>query len=145
MTAAEYLCRPDEIRQEIARIRSRIEALRRLAGRLTLTLRDVRVQTSADPHAAQALLAEAADAERGLSRLEEALQQAVADTARYISVLPDGQQIRVLALRYLEGRRWEDVAALLDYSARNVFRLHRLALSLLPPPPELPEEEGFPE
>ena len=143
MTVREYIGRPDAIRQEIARKQARIAALRRLASRVSSPPQEVRVRTSPDPARTQGLLAEVVDGERELLLLEETLEQAVADTALFIAGLPDDRLIRLLELRYLEGCGWEEISGRLGYSPSRTFALHRQALSLLPPPPEDPEEGAY--
>lgn len=135
MTAQEYLKRPETIRQEIRRRRTRIETLRRLATRFSGQLSDVRVRTSPDPARMQAFLAEAADEERAVAELEEKRKQALADTALLISRLPEEKMIRVMEMRYLDLLEWEEIIGRIG-SATTVYRLHRLALDILTPPPE---------
>lgn len=144
MTAAEYLSRPAALRRAAARERNRVDTLRGLCTRLTSRLREIRVQASPDPARLQSLLAEIADGEAEIRRMEEALSRALEDTALYISSLPDERLIRVLELRYLEGLSWEDLSWQAGYSRACVFRYHRQALGLLPPPPAPPEEDPGP-
>ena len=136
MTAHEYLERPEAIRMEICRKRTRIETLRRLAVRFSPGFSDNRVQSSPDPARMQSFLAEAADEEQEILLLEEARKQALADAALLISRLPDARMARILEMRYLDRLCWEDIAEEADCSTGHVYRLHRLALDLLTPPPE---------
>lgn len=140
MTVLEYLLRPETIQRKIDRKYSRIAALRRNAERLTAPPQEVRVQSTPDPAFIQTLLAEAADEELAISRLQEKKLQVLAETALYLSVLPD-RQLSVMELHYLDGCCWKDTALRLDYSLSSVFRLHQQALSMLPLPPEAPEED----
>ena len=96
MTALDYLGRPEALRREIAREKDRIESLRELCTRVSARLRKVTVRSSPDPARMQDLIARIADGEQELRRLEEDLRQALADTALYISSLPDERMIRVL-------------------------------------------------
>ena len=138
MTVREYLRRPEALRREILRRRARIGALRELASRLTFALQEVSVRSSPDPTRMQELLAEAADEEREVLRLEKGLEQSLADTALYISCLPDERLIRVLQLRYLELYDWPEISLRMGYCASGTFALHSRALRLLPPPPADP-------
>ena len=140
MTVREYLNRPEKLKHEILRQRARAETLRRLSVRYAAPPQEVRVRTSPDPTRTQEFLAEVADTEQEILRLEEEQNQAKADTALFISRLPDERLIRLLDLRYLEGLRWEETAAYLGYSISRTYYLHQLALSLLPPPPAVPGE-----
>ena len=140
MTALDYLGRPEALRREIAREKDRIDSLRELCTRVSARLRKVTVRSSPDPARMQDLIARIADGEQELRRLEEDLRQALADTALYISSLPDERMIRVLELRYLEGLSWEQTSRVMGYCRAGVFRYQQEALLLLPPPPADPEE-----
>ena len=140
MTVPDYLRRPEAIRREILREQKRIGVLRGLSARLTARMQQVSVRSSPDPTRLQSLMAEIVDGENEILRLQEDLKQALADTAVYISLLPEEHLIRVLEARYLDGFGWEESASRLGYSLTSVFRYHRQALLLLPPPPEVPEE-----
>ena len=132
MIAPDVLLKPRAIRREIERKQMRIETLRRFAEHLASPLREVRVKSSPDPTRMQALLAEAADEEKQLPLLEAELEQALTAAAITVSTLPDERLVRLMELRYLECRSWEDVAAEMGYSQSQMFKLHRHALSLLP-------------
>lgn len=137
MTPQEYLLRPRVIRQEILRKENRIASLRRHTARLTSALRDVRVRTSPDPAFVQEILAEIADEEQAIFRLEEEHTRALTGIALYVSLLP-AVYAELLEARYLDGLSWARTMDRLGYSRSSVFRIHRQALSLLPPPPEDP-------
>ena len=135
MTVQDYLLRPELIRQEIRRKQERIESLHRYTTRLSAVLRDVRVKSTPDPAYVQAILAEIADEEQAILRLQEDLTRALADVALYISRLP-AACVTLLEVRYLDGLTWPQVMDRLGYSRTSVYRIHRQALDLLPPPPE---------
>ena len=135
MTVREYLRRPDTIRREILRRRARAAALRDLAASFSPVLKQVTVRSSPDVTRTQELLADAADEDAEVLRLAEELGQVLAETAVYISSLPDERLIRVMRLRYLEGLEWPDIAVRMGYCASRTFELHCRALRLLPPPP----------
>lgn len=139
MTAREYLERPEAIRREIGRRRIRIETLRRLATRFAAEPSEVRVRSTPDPTRMQAFLAEAADEEREIRRLEEQRRRAFADAALLISRLPEEKMARILELRYLDLLPWEEITDRVGVSASRVYRLHQLALDILTPAPD-PED-----
>ena len=139
MTAREYLERPEAIRREIGRRRIRIETLRRLATRFAAEPSEVRVRSTPDPTRMQAFLAEAADEEREIRRLEEQRRRAFADAALLISRLPEEKMARILEMRYLDLLPWEEITDRVSVSASRVYRLHQLALDILTPAPD-PED-----
>ena len=140
MTAKEYLQRPKQIVQEIRRKQGRIETLKRLATRLGPELSDIRVQTTPDPARIQGFLAEAADEEREIARLEGKLQEALCDSARLIARLPNEEMARILERRYLDEWTWEEIIEEMDISRTQVYERHRIALDILTPAPEAEEE-----
>ena len=141
MTAKEYLQRPKQIVQEIRRKQGRIETLKRLATRLGPEMSDIRVQTTPDPARIQGFLAEAADEEREIARLEGKLQEAMCDSARLIARLPNEEMARILERRYLDEWTWEEIIEEMDISRTQVYERHRIALDILTPAPEAEEEE----
>ena len=142
MTAKEYLERPEAIAREIRRKQARTETLKRLASRLGPALSDIRVQTTPDPTRVQGFLAEAADEEREIARLEEKLQEALCDSARLIARLPSEEMARILERRYLDRWSWEEIIEEMDISRTQVFERHRTALDILTPAPETDDEEN---
>ena len=140
MTAKEYLERPEAIAREIRRKQARTETLKRLATRLGPALSDIRVQTTPDPTRVQGFLAEAADEEREIARLEEKLQEALCDSARLIARLPSEEMARILERRYLDRWSWEEIIEEMDISRTQVYERHRIALDILTPAPEAEEE-----
>ena len=142
MTAKEYLQRPKQIVQEIRRKQGRIETLKRLATRLGPEMSDIRVQTTPDPTRVQGFLAEAADEEREIARLEEKLQEALCDSARLIARLPSEEMARILERRYLDEWTWEEIIEEMDISRTQVYERHRTALDILTPAPETDDEEN---
>lgn len=137
MTAFDYLRRPDKIRFEIERRKRRIEFLRRMSSQFSPILREVRVRESPDPVRMQSFLAEAADEEREILRLEEARQQALVDTALAISLLPDEQTVTLMGMRYLEKYTWKEIETKLLLSRTSVYRIHHQALAWLDALPEI--------
>ena len=139
MTVIEYLSRPQKLRKQIARKLVRVESLRWFASRLTPTVREVEVKSTPDPARMQAFLSEAADEEQAVLRMRKELDRVLDETALYISYIPDSRIVRVMELRYLEGLDWQEIALEMDYFISSVYRVHRKALAMLPPPPEVPE------
>ena len=142
MTAKEYLQRPKQIVQEIRRKQGRIETLKRLATRLGPEMSDIRVQTTPDPARIQGFLADAADEEKEIARLEEKLQEALCDSARLIARLPNEEMARILERRYLDEWTWEEIIEEMDISRTQVYERHRIALDILTPAPETDDEEN---
>ena len=102
MKVPEVIRRPKDLRREMERKQTRIDTLRRFAQQLTAPLQEVKIKSGPDPARFQALLAEAADEEQELKKLEEERVQAVTEAVLAFSALPDERMIRIMELRYLE-------------------------------------------
>jgi len=139
MTAREYLERPETMRLEICRKRTRIETLRRLATRFSAPPDAVRVKASPDPSRMETFLAEAADEEQAIRLLEEKRKRALADAALLIARLPDEKMARIMEMRYLDKLPWEEITDRIGCSPSHIYRLHQLALDILTPPPDVPD------
>ena len=131
MKVPEVIRRPKDLRKEMERKQTRIDTLRRFAQQLTAPLREVKVKSSPDPARFQALLAEAADEEQELKKLEEEQVQAVTEAVLAFSALPDERMIRIMELRYLEERSWEEIAEDMWISESRMFKLHKAAVAAL--------------
>lgn len=68
-----------------------------------------------------------AECEREMERLVSVRK----DVEALVETLPHSKQKTVLFYRYVLCRKWEDVAASLNYSEENVFLLHRQGLGEL--------------
>ena len=55
--------------------------------------------------------------------------QLVSDINTAIARMPNKREQRVLELRYISGKRWEQVAVDMDLEIRQVFRIHGSALA----------------
>ena len=131
MKVPEVIRRPKDLRKEMERKQTRIDTLRRFAQQLTAPLQDVKIKSSPDPARFQALLAAAADEEQELKTLEEERVQAVTEAVLAFSALPDERMIRIMELRYLEERSWEEIAEEMWISESRMFKLHKAAVAAL--------------
>ena len=131
MKVPEVIRRPKDLRKEMERKQTRIDTLRRFAQQLTAPPREVKIKSSPDPAHFQALLAEAADEEQELKKLEEERMEAVTEAVLAFSALPDERMIRIMELRYLEERSWEEIAEEMWISESRMFKLHKAAVAAL--------------
>ena len=145
MTAREYLRRPFLLQQEIDRKTRRVSFLRRRSTRLTAAPKQDRVRSTPDPARMQAFLAEAADEEREILRLENEQKEALIDSALVISLLPEETLVMLMEMRYLERRNWDDIARTLSLCENSVYRLHRRAMIFLDALPEIRNAACEPE
>lgn len=128
MTAKEYLSGIDKRKRVIDSLGAQIEDIRNEIGGLRAIRYDTdRVQTSPT------------------NRMEELIPRLVALEASYtaelvkyrtemlkrisrIAALPNRLHVTVLTLRYVDGKRWEEIALDTGYSFRHITRIHGEAL-----------------
>lgn len=136
MTAKEYLERPGLLQEEIRRRERRIRLLRDMARRVTPQWKEICVQSAPDPCRGQAFLDEIVDLEREIAALDEDRGRALEDLGLRLSRMEDPALAELLALRYLDGLDWPEIARKLCLCESWVFKLHRRALDVLPLPGE---------
>ena len=56
------------------------------------------------------------------------LEEALADAMIYIAFLNDPAEFRVMKYRYVDFMKWDDIAAKMHYSRRQLTRIHSKAL-----------------
>lgn len=87
------------------------------------------VSCSKEPHKYDALVALNAELDAQIS----AIANAEREILRIIDTLDDYSQRRLLYLRYVESRSWDDIAMEMSYSKRSVFYIHGEALHAVEP------------
>lgn len=129
MTAKEYLARIQIYRSQLDTITLRMEELYTEAEGVKAIVYDKdKVQVSPENRFEAAMIRLEAEAEkwaRARKRYEEEARKRIGMIER----LDNNAHVRVLTLRYIEGKRWEEIAEELHYSFRHVTRLHGEALT----------------
>ena len=138
MTAKEYL---SQYRILDARIDTRFERLlrlRALAERCTMTYGH-RVGSGAAVDKRAELVAKIVDAESALNAQIDYLLTLKDEIESAIASVPDNRYRALLEMRYLAGKRWEDIAAAMHYDERWVRKMHGWALLAI----KSPEKPGL--
>lgn len=129
MTAKEYLNKIQVYRQAMQTHSERIEELYADASGLKAIVYDKdRVQVS--PTNQMEIVFERIDAEAAKyvkARLR--YEREVHKRIDQIGQLYNAQYAQVLTLRYINGKRWEEIACIMNYSFRHITRLHGQALA----------------
>lgn len=128
MTAKEYLSRAYNIDKRIEANYEEIQRLRAIAERATSTYSAVRV-SGTDRRS---------KLEFAIERIDELERKILDDTNDLVTVRRDirdainhiaaPEQRQLLQLRYLNGKRWEEIATTMNYSLRRVHSIHSKAL-----------------
>lgn len=77
-----------------------------------------------------------ADFEDRLWEENERLAKLMADIERVVNRISDKKEREVLTLRYIDGKKWSELAEELLYSEQHIHRIHQKALEKLILPPE---------
>ena len=129
MTAKEYLSKIQGYKQTLQKYVDRIEELYADASGLKAIVYDKdRAQVSPEDRMEKIFIKIEAEAEkyaRARIRYERELHKRI----DMIGALDNAQYIQILTLRYIDGKRWEEIACLMNYSFRHVTRLHGQALA----------------
>ena len=104
--------------------RSRRETWERLTRITTQAGREC-VKSTKDPHKYDELAA----LDKELDAQINALARSEREIMETINAVKDIQYRRIIHLRYMDNRTWDDIADQMFMCKRNAFRLHALALS----------------
>lgn len=125
MTAKQWLSRARRVDLEITTLIRTYEETRDRLTNVTQRLTGETVQSTKDPHKFDRL------AELG-GAVDERIDELVAlktETVAAINKLPDEGQRAVLLRRYVAGETFEQIAVELNYSWRQVCRIHGYGLT----------------
>ena len=137
MTAKEYLRQYRYIDRSVEAKLERIERLRALAERRTAAYGQSGGGGGRSPDSRMDVVARLVDAQRELDQEIAQLLDTKAGIEAAIARLPDERMRAMLEMRYLQGRKWDDIAAALGYCRDNVLRLHRAALKKVSNQPQV--------
>ena len=128
MTAKEYLSKIQTYRTIMQAHADRIDELYHEASGLKAIVYDKdRVQTSPINHMEKLFAQIDAEAEKYVKarlRYEREVRKRIDQIANI-----GGTFAELLFLRYVDGKRWEEIACIMNYSFRHVTRLHGQALA----------------
>lgn len=127
MTAHQFLDRYRAAKvdmQRAERLIAKIEALLEVRGVDTTS---EKVQLSGFDDRTAGLIAELVDAKREYEEALERSVQVMREINGVIERVSDPQQKRLLELRYLDGKTWEEISNTIHVSYRHVFNIHQKA------------------
>jgi len=110
----------DSLREKAEALRAEVEGLK------TITYVQDRVQVSPS-NKIEELIPRLVDLEQRYGETIYQYHKAIMQRAEMIAGIGNSMA-KLLTLRYIEGKRWEQIAVDLGYSYRNVIRLHGKAL-----------------
>lgn len=129
MTAKEYLSKIQTYRQMLAALELRIEELYSKAdGLKAITYDKDRVQITVENQFEELVVKLIAEADKWVT-LRVKCEREMRKRVERIHKLDNPTYIRLLTLRYIEEKRWEEIACIMNYTFRHVIRLHGAALA----------------
>ena len=131
MTAKEYLARALLIDQRINSKLEQVQSLRSLAEKATSTLSPTPHGKERNMHRMEDVIVKMLDLESDINASIDTLVDIKREITEAVQSLPTTEHRTLLELRYVCGKTWEEIAAIMFYSVRNVHILHSAALQEL--------------
>ena len=130
MTAKQYLSRAYSLRRRIAAKELHMEELRTQAEHITADLTGMpRGSGTASP--VERIAVQIADLSQEIEYDWLDLIAYQAEIRKLIESLPDPTYVQLLSYRYISYKPWRQIADLMHYSERAVFKIHRKALRMI--------------
>ena len=131
MTAKEYLNQAFRIDQRINSKLEQIESLRALCTKTSVTLSDMPKNPNKGKSRNEDIIIKIMMIEDEIKADIEKLVELKKDVSDTINAVEPVECRMLLELRYLCFHTWEDIAAEMNYTVRNVHLLHSKALGLV--------------
>ena len=126
--AKEQLSQIKKTDRLIDQLLSTVQTLRSSLTSQSYELQPDRVQTSGPKDRLSETFARIDDLEREINARIDDLIRLKEDTLKVIYQISDKDQQNVLIARYVQGERWEKIAVDLNFSIRQIYRIHGGAL-----------------
>jgi DNA-directed RNA polymerase specialized sigma subunit len=126
--AKEFLIQAEHINDDITCKLEQAASTRELAAKATAVLTGVKVSGTRNIHRMEDAIVKVMEMEDEIAEGIERLVELKREIARVIERVGNAPRRRVLTLRYLCFRRWDETADEMGYSIQHVHRLHGAAL-----------------
>lgn len=138
MTVKEYLGQAYRIDQRINSKMEQIASLNLLAQKATTVFSDMPGNTTRNIHRMEDVIIKIVDMESEINADIDSLVDLKKEIAEVIHSVSNLEYQTLLELRYLCFKSWEQIAVLMGYNVRHLYRLHDEALQEI----EIPEAEA---
>ena len=128
MTAKEYLGQAYRLDQRINSKLEQVMSLRDLTTKATATMSDMPGGGSRNVYRMQDIIGKIIDLEDEINQDIDALVDLKREMVATIKAVADPECQTLLALRYLCFKTWEQIAVDMQYSTRNIYKLHDRAI-----------------
>lgn len=128
MTAKEYLGQAYRLDQRINSKLEQVMSLRDLTTKATATMSDMPGGGSRNVYRMQDIIGKNIDLEDEINQDIDALVDLKREMVATIKAVADPECQTLLELRYLCFKTWEQIAVDMQYSTRNIYKLHDRAI-----------------
>lgn len=128
MTAKEYLGQAYRLDQRINSKLEQVMSLRDLTTKATATMSDMPGGGSRNVYRMQDIIGKIIDLEDEINQDIDALVDLKREMVATIKAVADPECQTLLELRYLCFKTWEQIAVDMQYSTRNIYKLHDRAI-----------------
>lgn len=128
MTAKEYLGQAYRLDQRINSKLEQVMSLRDLTTKATATMSDMPGGGSRNVYRMQDIIGKIIDLEDEINQDIDALVDLKREMVATIKAVADSECQTLLELRYLCFKTWEQIAVDMQYSTRNIYKLHDRAI-----------------
>lgn len=132
MTVKEFLNQGYHAKARIRAKEERIESWRQIAESITAQIRQDSIGSSLPSKKVEDCACNIVDLQNEIKEEIAALVQAEREVGKFINEAPLDETDRfILELRYLNYKKWEEIAVELNYAYRWLMRRHKRAISVL--------------
>ena len=131
MTAKEYLGQAYRLDQRINRKLEQVLSLRELTTKATATMSDMPGGGSRNVYKMQDIIGKIVDLENEINADIDKLVDLKREMVTVIKAVTDPELQTLLELRYLCFKTWEQIAVDMQYSTRNIYKLHDTAIGAI--------------
>ena len=131
MTAKEYLGQAYRLDQRINSKLEQVISLRELTTKATATMSDMPGGGSRNVYKMQDIIGKIVDLENEINADIDKLVDLKREMVTVIKAVTDPELQTLLELRYLCFKTWEQIAVDMQYSTRNIYKLHDTAIGAI--------------
>jgi len=131
MTAKEYLGQAYRLDQRINSKLEQVLSLRELTTKATATMSDMPGGGSRNVYKMQDIIGKIVDLENEINADIDKLVDLKREMVMVIKAVTDPELQTLLELRYLCFKTWEQIAFYMQYSTRNIYKLHDTAIGAI--------------
>lgn len=131
MTAKEYLGQAYRLDQRINSKLEQVLSLRELTTKATATMSDMPGGGSRNIYKMQDIIGKIVDLENEINADIDKLVDLKREMVTVIKAVTDPELQTLLELRYLCFKTWEQIAVDMQYSTRNIYKLHDTAIGAI--------------